>query len=119
MTPAAARQRISRAGPHVRKLPLHFAHRERFLYLDSEYNSDLYWLRLLDALDEAESAAGLAVHGLWARGGAVPEGLFGTISGLPHRLRKHLSFETVLARAIDLGLFKKDHYLELGACIML
>lgn len=83
-TPEASRQRLSRARAPVRKFPLRLLpKKESFLYLDAHRNTDVFWGNFLRDMRETGSVFGLALDGLFARGGTIPYDMFAVISGAP------------------------------------
>lgn len=80
----AARQRLSRARPPVRKFPLRLLpKKEAFFYLEDQRNTDVFWANFLRDMRETGSVFALAIDGLLARGGTIPYEMFPTISGAP------------------------------------
>src|SRR4051812_42866149 len=74
LTPAAARKRVSRAEGSVRRLAyIPFPHKARFMYLERDFGSRMYWEALTEALLKTNSAYGFAIAALRQRGGLVPE----------------------------------------------
>lgn len=70
---AAARQRVSRGGPRVRRLSgLTFPKRARFVYHEGDFGSDRYWSALVRDVSRASPAYGPALAAVVARGSAVP-----------------------------------------------
>lgn len=118
MTPAAARQRVSRGDPLVKRLAhLPFARRARFIYHQDDYASPRYWERL--------HAAILAVNGPYARAwGAVharrvvPEAHFLSVCGAPLAQKKQISAATLLQRLVDANVLAKANVPGLGMCVM-
>lgn len=120
IAPAAARQRLSRAGGKVRKLAgIPFARNARFVYLEEQFGSPAYWNNLAASLIAHKSALGFAIAALRQYGGMVPAGRFPIICGAPLRQLKHLSADTVLQRLSEAGLVKTTIVPSLGECIAL
>lgn len=118
LSPAAARQRIVRAPAGIRKLAhLPFARGVRFMYFEKDYASPLYWDRLFDAILTSQSAYARALIAVRARG-VVPARHFAAACGAPIAQKKHISAETVLARMIDAGVFKRVELPGIGECIV-
>jgi len=120
MSPAAARKRVSRLGPGIKRLAfLPFPRNARFLYLEKDFGSPRYWDALIAALLSTKSAYGLALGALRQRGGIVPLKHFPIVCGAPIRQKKHLSPDTILDR------LKKAHLVDdytvpgVGSCIAL
>lgn len=99
----ASRQRISRAlkQSKIKQLAyLTFPSRVRFIYLEEQYFSPLYWKSLNSALIESSSVYGLAYSAIEARGGLIPFEHFISACGSPVRQKKHIAAETVLKNLI-------------------
>lgn len=117
---SAARQRVSRASPKVKRLDgLIFPHRVRFAYHESQFNSEAYWNSLLGCLSESNAAYMPAIEAVRARGGIVPLSHFAIICGAPLKQKKHLSPETIINRLVNVRLLKKIHVEGIGDCISL
>ena len=98
----AARQRISRSRGKVRRFTsIKLPKRESFLYLDAQYGSYEFWNSLVKAHSEANSAYGIAMQSIMARGGAIPKKYFSVVSGSPQKLKKHISSNNILEHLID------------------
>lgn len=120
LTPEAARKRLSRAVPPVRRLAgVSFPRNARFMYLDKQFGSSSYWHSLSRALIDTNSALGYAIASLQQCGGIIPARQFPIICGAPVRQRKHLSVDTVLQNLGDAGLVKSTIIPALGDCIAL
>lgn len=120
LSPAAARQRISRASPEVSRLAyLPFSRNARFLYLEKDFGSDQYWRNLIKALQENNSCYGLALAALRMRGGIVLKEHFSIVCGAPMRQAKHLSPETIAERLIKASLIKEFDIPGVGNCLAL
>jgi hypothetical protein len=116
----AARKRVSRVAGDVRRLQgVTFPHKARLLYLQSQFGSQLYWSRLVDALLETRSAYGYAIAALQQRDGLVPERYFPIVCGAPLRQQKHLSPETIFLRLSQAGLLTRIPVRGVGDCIVL
>lgn len=120
ISPAAARQRLSRVTGKVRKLAgITFPRNARFLYLEQDFGSSSYWSRLADALIATNSALGYAIAGLKQCDGMVPARNFPIICGAPLRQLKHLAPETILLHLTEAGLVKTVGMPGVGECIAL
>jgi hypothetical protein len=98
-SPEVARQRISRAGPNVRRLKgLVFPRNARFLYHAKHEGAEQYWTALSRDIRVASPAYGPALAALQARDGVVPLNQFRIISGSPIRQKGQVSSDTVLQR---------------------
>src|SRR5690606_6146328 len=84
ISPVAARKRVSRLAGNVRRLGyVTFPRKARFMYLEQQFGSPVYWENLVAALMQTKSAYGNALAALRQRGGAVPERLFPIVCGAP------------------------------------
>lgn len=83
LSPATARQRISRARGNVERLSgLTLPNREQFLYLKDQYGTSRFYARLTQAIEYTHSAYARALRGLAARRGSTPLEFFPIASGL-------------------------------------
>ena len=115
-----ARQRISRAGPNVRRLKgLVFPRNARFLYHVKHEASEQYWVALARDIREASPAYGPALAALQARDGVVPLDQFTIISGSPIRQQGHVSSETVLQRLEAVHLVERGELQGVGPVVAL
>lgn len=107
----AARQRLSRARPPVRKFPLRLLPKnEGFYYLNDQRNSDPFWENFLRDMREAGSGFALALDGMRARGGVVEYDQFAVISGAPaNPMKKQLNAEHVRDTLLKAS-FIDDYY---------
>lgn len=120
IAPAAARQRLSRAGGNVRRLSgVPFPRNARFIYLEQQFGSPQYWNGLAVALMASNSALGYAIAALRQCGGMIPARQFPIVCGAPVRQLKHLAPETILQRLSEAGLVKTIVVPALGECIAL
>jgi hypothetical protein len=120
MSAAGARKRVSRLGPGVKRLAfLPFPRNARFLYLERDFGSPVYWDALIAALLSTKSAYGLALAALRQRGGIVPLKHFPIVCGAPIRQKKHLSPETILERLKRAQLIDEYRVPGVGPCIAL
>lgn len=116
----ASRQRISRSRGKVRRFTsIKLPKRETFLYLDDQYGSSEFWNSLVKAHSESNSACGIAMQSLMARGGAIPKKYFSVVSGSPQKLKKHISSNNILEQLISSKLLKMELDEELGECILI
>ena len=116
----AARQRISRSRGKVRRFTsIKLPKRESFLYLDAQYGSYEFWNSLVKAHSEANSAYGVAMQSLMARGGAIPTKYFSVISGSLQQLKKHISSNNILEHLVSIKLLKIEVDETLGECILI
>ena len=106
----AARKRISRIKPPVRRFPVQlFPKGESFLYLEEQRSSERFWTLLHAALRDANSIYGYAIDGLLARGGVVPATEFAVISGAPGAMKKQVSHERVLETLCAAGAVERGN----------
>lgn len=115
-----ARQRISRAGPNVRRLKgLVFPRNARFLYHVKYEGTEQYWTALARDLHEASPAYGPALAALQARDGVVPLDQFAIISGSPLRQQGQVSSETVLQRLEAVHIIERGELQGVGPVVSL
>jgi hypothetical protein len=120
LTPEAARKRVSRPSPAVKRLAfLTFPRNARFIYLQKDFGSRRYWDNLIKALMESKSSYGLALAALRLRGGIMPAKHFQIACGAPLRQKRHLSPETILERLQKAQLIGPYDVPGIGACIAL
>ncbi|WP_270583574.1 hypothetical protein [Enterobacter roggenkampii] len=101
LTPAAARKRISRGSPNLKKLSyIIFPHRARFVYLKNDYASPKYWKALYSSLKKENSSYYMAIDSIRAREGMVRKDEFGIISGSPVRQKNHIPYESIISSLI-------------------
>jgi len=116
----AARQRISRARGNIRRLTtIKLPKRESFLYLDTQYGSYEFWNSLVKSHTETNSAYGIAMQSIMARGGAIPKSFFSIVSGSPKKLKKHIASDNILENLVSCKLLKIENDNELGECILI
>ncbi len=116
----AARQRISRSRRQVRRFTtIRLPKRENFLYLDSQYNSYAFWDSLVRSHTETNSAYGVAMQSVMARGGAIPKNFFSIVSGSPKKLKKHIASDHILENLISCKLLKIENDDVLGECVLI
>lgn len=119
LSPAAARQRVSRSGKNIFRLELNFPRRAKFLFLKEQAGTGHYWGRLEEALLATNSAYGYAIMALHVREGIMPKHHFEIACGSPVRQKKHLSASLVLQRLIDTNLIKEIYVEGIGHCVYL
>jgi len=118
MTPAAARQRVSRGHPEIKRLAhLPFARKARFIYHQDDYASPRYWERLYAAILEANGPYARGLGAVHARR-VVPEAHFLAVCGAPLAQKKQISAATLLQRLIDANVLAKANVPGLGICVM-
>ena len=115
----AARKRVSRVSGEVRRLGyITFPRKARFMYLQQQFGSPVYWQNLVRALLETNSAYGLAIAALRQRGGLIPAKHFSIACGAPVKQARHLSPDTILKRLSEAGLVQKSDVPGLGDCVL-
>lgn len=115
---AAAKQRISRTRPPIRKFPIRLLPKnEAFLYLQEDRNSERFWEGLVRDLGETHSIYGLALYGLMARGRLVRKTSFNVISGSPEAQKKQVSLARVLETLTEAGLVEQFEFGTMGKCV--
>ncbi len=116
----AARQRVSRGCPSLKKLAyIVFPRKVRFLYLEKDYCSPFYWEALESALFESNSVYGLAYISIEARGGLIPKSHFSIVCGSPLQQKKHISAKTLLDRLISANILVEHLVPGIGECLIL
>jgi hypothetical protein len=117
LAPAAARKRVSRVLPPIRRFPVPLLpKREAFLYLQDQRNSERFWTNLIRDLRETNSVYGAALDGLIARGGVISAEEFAVISGAPLALKGQISASRVANTLINAGAIRRDTLADLGDC---
>lgn len=114
----AARKRVSRGGANIKKLShLPFQRKVRFIYLQEQYASPIYWDKLYQAIYESGGAYARALC-------AVTERLILTIDqfkiacGSPIAQKKHISADFVLDRLVSANVLVKSYLPDVGDCVM-
>lgn len=118
LTAEAARKRVSRGFPSLKRLAyLPFPRRARFLYLQGQYRSPEYWKALQKAIITSNSAYSPALASLIQRRGIIPKAHFAIACGAPIRQKKHLSPETILTRLKQANVVDEIDVPSVGLCI--
>jgi hypothetical protein len=118
LTPAAARQRISRAPAEVKRLGhLPFQRKARFLYLQKDYATPWYWDKLFSAIYATQNAYARALCAVLARE-MVPVKQFVISCGAPVAQKKHIWADTVLKRLVAANVLVIETLPGLGECVM-
>lgn len=118
LSPAAARQRVSRGAPQIKRLAhLPFARKARFLYHQDDYSSPYYWERLYTAIFETNGPYARALGAVQARE-AVPISHFLGACGAPIAQKKQISAQTVLDRLVAANVLVRETLPGLGPCVM-
>jgi hypothetical protein len=119
LTPANARQKVSRSTSIKKLAYLPFRRNARFVYLADDYGSPDFWSALTKALIEHTSGYGGALASLMARGGIMPVAHFAIACGAPIRQKKHLAASTILERLTKAELTKVYDVPGVGQCVEL
>lgn len=117
LTPAAARQRISRQATIKKLAYLTFPRNARFVYLQKQYGSPWFWNALVKALLKHSPAYGGAIAALRQRGDLMPKPHFFIACGSPLALTRHLSPQTVLDRLVQAKLLAEIDVPGVGPCV--
>lgn len=118
LSPAAARQRVSRGAPQIQRLAhLPFARKARFLYHQDDYASPKYWENLHAAVFATNGPYARALGAVQARG-ALPVTHFQIACGAPIAQKKQLAANAVLDRMVAAGIFVKQDLPGLGTCVL-
>jgi hypothetical protein len=114
---AAARKRLSRLKPPLRRFPVSLLpKKEAFLYHEQQRKTERFWTNLVAALRETNSAFGAALDGLMARGGVVGADEFAVISGAPLALKGQVSSSRVASSLESAGAIKLATMVDVGEC---
>ena len=118
LSPAAARQRVSRGAPQIKRLAhLPFARRARFLYHQDDYASPQYWESLYAAIFATNGPYARALGAVQAREVVQSDHFLGAC-GAPIAQKKQLSACTVLDRMIAANVLVQQELPGLGPCVM-
>lgn len=118
LSPAAARQRISRAPAEIRRLDsLPFAHSAKFMYLKGQYLSTQYWENLYEAILSVDGAYSKALAAVLARE-VMPVHHFLIACGAPIVQKRHIAGTVLLARLKQSGVLVERTLPGLGPCVM-
>ena len=120
LSPDAAKQRVSRASPPIRKFPIRLLPKnEAFLYHQDDRNSERFWEALVRSLRESSSIYGLALDGLIARGGLAQRQSFNVVAGAPEAQKKQVPLSGLLDNLVNAGLVDRSEVGEMGECVCL
>lgn len=118
LTAAAARQRVSRGEPDVRRLSnLPFAKRANFIYLKGQFASNKYWSGLYSAILAENGPYARALGAVQARL-AVPVDDFDAACGAPVSQKKKVIASVVLERMIAADVLVTEFLPGLGSCVL-
>ena len=114
----AARKRISRIKPPIRKFPIQLLPRgEGFLYLEDQRNAEYFWTKYQTALRDTGSVYGLAIDALVARGGVIPSDEFAVISGAPLAMKGQIAVNRLLDTMTEAGIVNRADFESVGDCV--
>ena len=120
LSPDAAKKRVSRVLPPIRKLPIRLLPKnEGFVYHQNDRNTERYWHALVRDLRESASIYGLALDGLIARGGHALRPSFNVVAGAPEAQKKQVPLSGVLDNLVNIGLVERFEVGEMGEWICL
>jgi hypothetical protein len=106
----AARQKISRAKGDVYHLQgIRFPKRESFLYLKQDFNSPIYFLKLVKALEETASIHICIISGLRTFGGNVSKEKLRILSACPHARKKKKTFDQAVKELVSIRLIYEEN----------
>ena len=120
LSPDAAKQRVSRASPPIRKFPVRLLPKnEAFLYHQDDRNSERFWEALVRSLRESASIYGLALDGLIARGGLAQRPSFNVVAASPEAQKKQVPLSGLLDNLVNADLVERLEVGEMGECVRL
>ncbi len=120
ITPVAARKRVSRALPPIRRFPVPLLpKRESFLYHQDQRSTEAFWTNFVRDLRDTKSIYGIALDGLATRGGLIPVDEFAVISGAPLALQRQVSSRAVAEKLVSAGAIRRDTIADLGECLVI
>lgn len=103
--PEAARKRLSRARPPVKRLAINLPNKEKIFYLEEQLGTSIFIHTVTNILIITNSAAGRALTGLKTVGGALPLSMFAKASGTSATYsKKHLYYKKVIDQLSDIDL---------------
>lgn len=115
VAPAAARKRLQRLDPAIRRLRGYgLPQNQQLLYLDGDWLSPRFADAIVEAWREGRSAHGNALSVLLKDGSALPVALMHTRSGVPMRMKGQVAFERILEQLLKLELVRLADVRELG-----
>lgn len=118
LSQAAARQRVSRGAPQIKRLAhLPFARKARFLYHQDDYASPHYWESLYTAIFATNGPYARALGAVQVRE-VVPLDHFLSACGAPIAQKKQLNAHTVLNRMVAANVLVEHTLPGLGPCVM-
>lgn len=119
LTPATARQRVSRSTEIKRLAHLVFPRGARFVYLQSEYASPNFWMALTERLLDKSVSFGGGLAALIARDGLMPVTHFLIACGAPIAQKGRIAAKGVLDRLCEARLVKVFNVPGVGDCVEL
>ncbi len=118
--PAAARKRLQRFGPEVRRLRnFGLPKNQQLFYLQQDWLSPRFKDALIRAWQESNSVHANTLAVLSDDGTPSPQGLVHMRSGVPIRLKRQVGFERLLSQLGQLELVQTYDVPELGRCVSL
>ena len=118
LSPDAARKRVSRVSPPIKKLRVGLLPRsEAFLYHQDHRKSEWFWDCLLRDLRESGSIHGVAIDGLLARGGQAQLTSFNVVAGSPEAQKKQIPLSRVLENLKRAGIVDVVDAGQTGQCV--
>lgn len=118
VTAPNARQLIQRSAAKRLK-GISFPHRTSFVYLTSQYGSQIFFDSLIDALKSTNHACGYGLAALQDRGGVLPIDHFKIACGAPKLQSKQLNADRVVEQLIATNLVKRVELGGIGECVAL
>lgn len=119
LTPANARQKVSRSTSIKKLAHLPFPRNARFVYFQADYASPRFWHALTGDLLKHSICYGGGLAALLARGGVMPVAHFAIACGAPLAQKGHQSPATILARLESAGLMQTFDVPGIGKCVEL
>lgn len=108
LSPATARKRIQRGEASYNRLAgLRFEKNARFIYLDEQYGTQIFWERFEEACSRSGKSYWATIAVLRAKGGKVPVAMFSRITGAPLARKGQLSPVRIFERLEAVNLLKK------------
>jgi hypothetical protein len=108
ISPEAARKRVSRLKSPLYRFPVPLLPKgESFVYHVDQRKEERFWPELLKAMRDTRSIFGVAIDGLIARGGLVPDSEFSVLAGTSQTgIRGQLMAKTIADRLKSAGVIK-------------
>lgn len=119
ISPALARQLISRSGQIKKLAHLPLPRRARFVYLQRDYGAPLFWHKLTECLLEHSTSYGGGLAALVGRSGMMPVAHFLIACGAPVAQKKRIPSVAVLEKLIAAELVRTFEVSGIGQCVEL